>query len=211
VRPPSQWFGGSALAPTVDSRIILAIARSTTPIPLGHVTYSHRWERPAVIAGPSWARVRNDISIALQLFQATSSNPTWREAGVEPVALRGPDGAGDPVVAPARVAFNGDGARNGAADPFILAQDARPEGDAATADGRVRASCDTALLPYDLAVCASLLIAKYHLGDAFLLESDGKVEELGWPLAREVAGTALGIRGLLREDRERGIEWTDVH
>ena len=49
-----------------------------------------------MIAGPSWARVRNDISIALQLFQVTSTNPTWREAGVEPVALRGPDGTGDP-------------------------------------------------------------------------------------------------------------------
>jgi hypothetical protein len=164
-----------------------------------------------VIVGPTWARVRNDISIALQLFQVTSTNPTWREAGVEPVALRGPDGTGDPLVAPARVAFNGDASRNGAADPFIFAQDARAAGGAATASDRMRASCDTALLPYDLAVCASLLIAKYHLGDAFLLESDGKVEELGWPLAREVAGTALGIRGTLEEDPERGIEWTAVH
>ncbi|HET7553113.1 MAG TPA: hypothetical protein VFK04_17605 [Gemmatimonadaceae bacterium] len=164
-----------------------------------------------MILGPSWARVRNDISIALQLFQVTSTNPTWREAGVEPVALRGPDGTGDPLVAPVRVAFNGDASRNGAADPFVFAQDARGDGGAASADERASASCDTALLPYDLAVCASLLIAKYHLGDVFLLESDGKVEELGWPLAREVAGTALGIRGTLREDPERGIEWTDVH
>jgi hypothetical protein len=161
--------------------------------------------------GPSWARVRNDISIALQLFQVTSTNPTWREVGVEPVALRGPDGTGDPMVAPARVAFNGDASRNGAADPFVFAQDALAEGKPAAGDGRVSARCDTALLPYDLAVCASLLIAKYHLGDAFVLHSDGKVGELGWPLAREVAGTALGIRGLLREDAERGIEWTEVH
>lgn len=164
-----------------------------------------------MIAGPSWARVRNDISIALQLFQVTATNPTWREVGVEPVALRGPDGTGDPVVAPTRVAFNGDASRNGAADPFLFLQDARTERESSTLDGRVRAGCDTALLPYDLAVCASLLIAKYHLGDAFVLHSDGKVEELGWPLAREVAGTALGIRGLLREDAERGIEWTEVH
>ena len=164
-----------------------------------------------MIAGTSWARVRNDISIALQLFQVTSTNPTWREAGVEPVALRGPDGTGDPLVAPARVAFNGDASRNGAADPFIFAQDARSDGGSAAADERARASCDTALLPYDLAVCASLLIAKYHLGDALLLQSDGKVEELGWPVAREVAGTALGIRGMLKEDSERGIEWADVH
>jgi hypothetical protein len=164
-----------------------------------------------VIVGPQWARVRNDISIALQLFQVTSTNPTWREAGVEPVALRGPDGDGDPVVAPARVAFNGDASRNGAAEPFVFVQDARVDGGGAAANERVHARCDTALLPYDLAVCASLLIAKFHLGDAFLLWSAGKVEELGWPLAREVAGTALGIRGLLREDPERGIEWTEVH
>lgn len=165
-----------------------------------------------MIVGPQWARIRNDMSIALQLFQVTSTNPTWREAGVEPVALRGPDGDGDPVVAPARVAFNGDASRNGAADPFIFAQDARAESGGATPTNElVHAHCDTALLPYDLAVCASLLIAKYHLGDAFLLRSDGKVEELGWPLAREVAGTALGIRGLLRDDPKRGIEWVDVH
>jgi hypothetical protein len=173
-----------------------------------------------VIVGSSWARIRNDISVALQLFQVTSTNPTWREVGVEPVALRGPDGTGDPLVAPARVAFNGDASRNGAADPFVFAQDARagggtppapPASSAPPPEERVRAVCDTALLPYDLAVCASLLIAKYHLGDAFILRSDGKVEELGWPLAREVAGTALGIRGVLKEDVERGIEWTEVH
>lgn len=130
---------------------------------------------------------------------------------MEPVALSGPDGTGHPLVAPARVAFNGDASRNGAADPFVFAQDARADGDAPTPDDRVHASCDTALLPYDLAVCASLLIAKYHLGDVFVLHSDGKVEELGWPLAREVAGTALGIRGQLQEDPVRGIEWTDVY
>lgn len=174
------------------------------------MTYSHRWERPAVIPGSSWARIRNDVSIALQLFQVTSTNPTWREAGVEPVALRGPDGSGDPVVAPGHVAFNGDASRNGAADPFIFARDAQAGGEG-TADDRVHASCATALLPYDLAVCASLLIAKYHLGESLVLHSDGKVEELGWPLAREVAGTTLGIRGLLKEDPQRGIEWTDVH
>jgi hypothetical protein len=174
------------------------------------VTYSHRWERPAVLAGPSWARIRNDISIALQLFQVTSTNPAWREAGVEPVALRGPDGDGDPVVAPAAVAFNGDASRNGAADPFRFSQDGRDEGEPAGTAAHVRARCDTALLPYDLAVCAALLIAKYHLGDDFVLRSDGKVEELGWPLAREVAGTALGIHGLLKEDPERGVVWTDI-
>jgi hypothetical protein len=174
------------------------------------VTYSHRWERPVLLAGPSWARIRNDISIALQLFQVTSTNPAWRDAGVEPVALCGPDGRGDPVVARAMVAFNGDASRNGAADPFRFAQDAGDDGEAAVATTRVQTRCDTALLPYDLAVCAALLIAKYHLGDEFVLRSDGKVEELGWPLAREVAGTALGIHGLLKEDAERGVQWTDI-
>lgn len=163
-----------------------------------------------MISGASWARIRNDISIVLQLFQATSTSPTWREVGVEPVALRGPDGTGEPIVAPTRLAFNGDAARNGAADPFIFAQDARADGGGGEPGARTLASCDTALLPYDLAVCASLLIAKYHLGDSLLLRSDGKVEELGWPLAREVAGTALGIRGVLRDDATRGIEWAEV-
>jgi hypothetical protein len=164
-----------------------------------------------VIGGASWARIRNDISIALQLFQVTTTSPTWREVGVEPVALRGPDGTGDPIVEPTRIAFNGDSSRKGAADPFEFAQDALAHGGAPESEGRVRASCDTALLPYDLAVCAALLIAKYHLGDALLLHSDGKAEELGWPLAREVAGTALGIRGVLRDDAARGIEWADIH
>ena len=162
-----------------------------------------------MIAEASWARIRNDISIVLQLFQATTTSPTWREVGVEPVALRGPDGTGEPIVAPRRLAFNGDAARNGAADPFIFAQDARADG-GGESDTRTLASCDTALLPYDLAVCASLLIAKYHLGDSLLLRSDGDVEELGWPLAREVAGTALGIHGVLRDDATRGIEWAEV-
>lgn len=166
-------------------------------------TYAHHWERPARIDDEAWARIRNDIALALQLFQVTAQAPAWREVGVEPVALRGPDGAGEPVVSPARIAFNGDASRNGAADPFVFAQDARDGRDAA----RVRGSCDTALLPYDLSVCTALLIAKFHLGDALVLRGAGRVTELGWPLAREVAGTVLGVRGALVERDERGIAW----
>lgn len=167
------------------------------------MTYAHHWDRPARIDDAPWARIRNDIALALQLFLVTSRDPAWRQAGVEPVSLHGPDGTGDPVVAPARIAFNGDAARNGAGAPFIFEQ--RVDGH--TAEGRVHASCDTALLPYDISVCTALLIAKYHLGDALVLKSDGRVTELGWPVAREVAGTVLGIHAGLSDDGDRGVRW----
>lgn len=170
------------------------------------VTYAHQWDRPARLDDDRWARISNDIALALQLFRATSREPAWREVGVEPVMLCGPDGAGEPVVGPTRIAFNGDASRHGAGEPFLFPQDATGP----TGAGRVHASCDTALLPYDICVCTALLIAKFHLEDALVLRSDGSVDELGWPVAREVAGTVLGIRGGLRESGEKGIVWEGV-
>lgn len=167
------------------------------------MTYAHHWDRPARLDDDRWARIRNDIALALQLFQVTVREPVWREAGVEPVSLCGPDGTGEPVVARERIAFNGDASRNGAGEPFDFPRDATGDG----GTGRVHASCDTALLPYDICVCTALLIAKFHLEDAFILRTDGAVDELGWPVAREVAGTVLGIRGELRDSGKMGIEW----
>jgi len=43
--------------------------------------------------------------------------------------------------------------------------------------------CKTAQKPYDLMVCASLLIMKYHLGDDIIVKSDGSPED--WEHAKD--------------------------
>lgn len=169
------------------------------------MSYTHVWRRPARIPDSAWARIRNDMALTLQLFDASAGDPSWREAGLEPVALRGPDGTGSPVISPVTVAFNGDVRRRGAADPFLFPQCAD---DTVESGHIVEGRCDTALLPYDLSVCSALLVAKYHLGHAMILDSDGAPGELAWPIAREVAGTVLGLHGTLVRGPDTGIAWS---
>ena len=49
--------------------------------------------------------------------------------------------------------------------------------------------CKTYGRPYDIMVCAALLILKNVFGDDFSFESDGNIEqgECGWKLAKEIA------------------------
>jgi len=62
-------------------------------------------------------------------------------------------------------------------------------------------SCKTAFRPYDLAVTAFLLIAKYHLGDDILISSDGNIE--CWRDAINIVRGELGYEVNFDLDEER--------
>ncbi len=58
--------------------------------------------------------------------------------------------------------------------------------------------CKTALKPYDIGVCAVLIIAKRHLGRSFEFSSDGEWDELRWRRACKLVENKLGyaVNGL---------------
>jgi hypothetical protein len=57
-------------------------------------------------------------------------------------------------------------------------------------DGRTFTCCKTAFRPYDVAVCAVLLIAKRHLGTRISVRTDG--DDAQWFAAKMLCQTVLG-------------------
>jgi hypothetical protein len=52
--------------------------------------------------------------------------------------------------------------------------------------------CKTARKPYDLAVCACLIIFRHHIGEKFEVSSDGDDDEENWPAARAICQHLFG-------------------
>lgn len=127
-----------------------------------------------------------------------------------PGVLRGPDGLGLPNVSRDRIAFNGSAFGGESGDPFIMERRASSGivvlAGPGTAGLAVR-RCDTGGHPYDIAVCALLLVARCHLGDAMRLGTSGGLRE-GWRAAASVVREALGDDGHLVQDERGLIGWT---
>jgi hypothetical protein len=78
-------------------------------------------------------------------------------------------------------------------ETFLLERVAPPavwERSMADFDGRSYRCCKTAFRPYDIAVCAVLLIAKRHLGPRISVRTDG--EDAQWFDAKMLCQTVLG-------------------
>ena len=54
------------------------------------------------------------------------------------------------------------------------------------------AVCTTAHKPYDLAVCCCLIVFRAHIGERFVVTSDGDDDKENWPRARQLCQVALG-------------------
>jgi hypothetical protein len=52
--------------------------------------------------------------------------------------------------------------------------------------------CKTARKPYDLPVCACLIVLQHYFGDQFRVSSDGGIDTQSWPSARELCLKLFG-------------------
>ncbi len=96
------------------------------------------------------------------------------------IAISGPDSTGEPICDASGIAFNGTAAQ-GSSQPLTLAS---PHGDPYPSPcgtpAATSGTCDTASLPYDLAVTAVLLRCHHWLGHDFGIRSSHARWDTEW-------------------------------
>lgn len=131
--------------------------------------YSHYWRRVRPVSNADKLRHREAFRLltrdAWRLFAYCEDHG---------LALAGPLGDGTPETTAERIAFNGPAPCDYETCDFPAVVPSHYYGDG----GAAFEFCKTALRPYDRAVVAFLLLAKWHYGDAVHLSSDGDAVEL---------------------------------
>ncbi|QQZ64549.1 hypothetical protein JI735_34510 (plasmid) [Paenibacillus sonchi] len=143
--------------------------------------YTHYWYRKQIIEEATFKRIKTDFQ---KLIPALSA------AGV---GLANGLGEGDPIITDQRLTFNGREAESYETFAFpqvlTLAAWEQPND-----GGYYFQFCKTAERPYDLAVMAFLIVAKYHMQQGIRVESDGNVDD--WAAARELCRDQLNMYGV---------------
>ena len=189
--------------------------------------YLHAWALPREIAPERWEPLRRDVVAVLQAVSARLERGNPPDA---PAMLRGPEGMGGLVIGPDRLAFNGNAFRHEAGDAFVVervaergyllggdgergmrrGRDDGMPGHDVQAPRRLRRAfrrCDTRGHPYDLAVCAALLVALWHFGEEMRLGTQGSVRADGWRAAADLVRAVLGIDAQLVQSEFGTIRW----
>ena len=152
--------------------------------------YTHYWRRTKVLPRAQFDAWRRDVAEMLRGLPARNHGGGYPDA---PLILRGPSGEGEPVNDSLLLAFNGSGEHDGTRldhEDFWMAQEIGPSDPGPTEDGRYFEFCKTAMAPYDLAVCAALILAAHHFGPALTVRSDGEAED--WADALGVCLSTVG-------------------
>ena len=169
--------------------------------------YVHGWSLPREIDAERWARLHAAASAALAAADRLVGARRYA-VGLSDSGLRGPEGEGPVVSESDRVAVTRAAHDGLAGDAFVLER--RPRGgvvrNPAVGD-RVFRRCDTRELPYDVAVCAVLLVAAHVLGDDLRLGSEGSLRSPGWRDATEIARQVLGTADRLTQDDRGFLRW----
>lgn len=171
--------------------------------------YVHAWTIMATVPAEVWQPLRADV---VEMLRAVSRRLELHRGDAELAVLRGPNGFGSLVLEPDRVAFNGNAFLGQAAEPFSLERVAS-HGVIAKVGGagqrRAVHRCDTRGHPYDLAVCASLLVVLRHLGDSSRLGTTGSLRA-GWGAAAALVRETLGEHGQLVQTERGMLRWMDA-
>lgn len=137
--------------------------------------YSHYWSHDENLDRRKLFAAMEDVQKIVEAAQ------------VKGIGLAGPHGDGEPMVSEG-IALNGVAEEghesfvfpNNPSDPFIT-----------KSNGRLWAFCKTARKPYDLVVCAILLVLKHHLGKQIRIASDGDRTEDEWLPAERLVKDVL--------------------
>ena len=171
--------------------------------------FVHAWVLPADIDEAPWHAIRRDV---LLVIHAASHELERHRSGDDLAVLRGPAGLGHLVLDAERIAFNGNAFLGQAADAFTLERRAG-HGVLArvTASGGRRAvrRCDTNGQPYDLAVCATLLVVLRHLGAHVRVGTSGTLRN-GWGRAAALVRATIGSCGQLVQKENGMLRWVDA-
>ena len=133
--------------------------------------YTHYWDNiPATHDPDTWIDFVNDIR---KVFGMNPMQPIE-----EHLPVAGFHGEGDPWVNIQKIAFNGVLPAIGEGFSLVRENSRRPHG-----------CCKTSWLPYDVAVCATLLLYKHYFPE-ITISSDGKEED--WAPAEKLIKERIG-------------------
>ena len=171
--------------------------------------FVHAWTLPADLGEEPWAPLRADL---IAVLRAASARLERERSGDDLAVLRGPGGLGRLVIEPGVIAFNGNAFLGQSGDEFSIERRAR-HGVIARVGSfghrRTVRRCDTAGHPYDLAVCALLLVVLRHLGDAARVGTSGSLRS-GWGAAAALVRETIGECGQLVQMESGLLRWVDA-
>ncbi|MEP6999570.1 MAG: hypothetical protein ABI969_03770 [bacterium] len=171
--------------------------------------FVHAWSIRAEIETAVWRPMRDDMILVLR----AASHQLERNRSDDALAvLRGPEGLGHLQIKSDAIAFNGNAFLGQAGESFAIEREARVGIIARTGTGGTRRAirrCDTRGQPYDLAVCASLLVLLRHLGADSRVGTSGSLRD-GWSRAALLVRATLGDCGQLVQTERGLLRWVDA-
>ncbi len=171
--------------------------------------FVHAWTIQAEIGEPEWQALRSDIILVLR---AASHQLEANRSSQDLALLRGPEGLGHLEIEATHIAFNGNVFLGQAGDAFSVERLARHNVIARVGRAGGRRSvrrCDTCGHPYDLAVCAALLVVMRHLGDSVRVGTSGSLRG-SWGRAATLVRASTGECGQLTQLENGILRWIDA-
>jgi len=171
--------------------------------------FVHAWTIQAEIAEATWRPLRDDM---IAVLRAASMSMERDRSGDDLALLRGPEGLGHLHLEPNEIAFNGNAFLGQAGTPFAIERKARTGVIARVGSSGGRRTvrrCDTRGHPYDLAVCAMLLVLLRHLGDGARVGTSGTLRS-GWARAAALVRDTIGECGQLVQFESGMLRWVDA-
>lgn len=171
--------------------------------------FVHAWTIRATITEAAWRPMHDEMVLVLR---AASQQLERERSNDELALLRGPEGMGHLRLLPDVIAFNGNAFLGQAGDPFIIERNAQTGIIARVGSGGARRAvrrCDTRGHPYDLAVCAMLLVLLRYLGTESRVGTSGTLRG-AWSRAAMLLRATLGDCGQLVQTEHGLLRWVDA-
>jgi hypothetical protein len=145
--------------------------------------YTHYWYQKGNVAPEVWGKITEAVE---KIIAATPKVEIKREY----------NSISPPLINKQEITFNGIGDLGH--ETFWLTREQQPTPQWQTTPNPLGtfSFCKTANKPYDLLVCATLLIAKCYADDVFTLASDGEWER-EWDQAKKLVDEELDIKFLV--------------
>lgn len=150
-------------------------------------TYTHRYKQIKSASERQWKKITTDVQTLLEHLPVASESAGGHYNIYRLIVTDGTGRPGTlPIVSDSEIALNGiAGKVDLSHETFFITKEKKKMTDSDY--------CRTARKPYDLVVCAILIVLQKHAASVWKISTDGSVED--WDPAREWVENVLGYPG----------------